>query len=86
MCEKRRYNGALRILAVFRGRASQPARGGEGGGFPKPPSHPAAARRSSEEWEVVMFFSPGKTPVSLRQYRVPPLTLEPYVAIYPWSH
>ena len=25
--------------------ASQPARGG--GGFPKPPSHPAAARRSS---------------------------------------
>ena len=30
--------------------ASQPARGGgrEGGGFPKPPSHPAAARRSSK--------------------------------------
>ena len=28
--------------------ASQPGRGGgEGGGFPKPPSHPAAARRNS---------------------------------------
>ena len=51
MREKRRYNGALRILAVFRGRASQPASqpggGGGGGGVPKPPSHPAAARRSS---------------------------------------
>ena len=30
--------------------ASQPGRGGggEGGGFPKPPSHPAAARRNSK--------------------------------------
>ena len=27
--------------------ASQGGGGGEGGGFPKPPSHPAAARRSS---------------------------------------
>ena len=49
MREKRRYNGALRILVVFWGRASQPANqgGGGGGGFPKPPNHPAAARRSS---------------------------------------
>ena len=47
MREKRRYNGALRILAVFQGRASQLVGGGRGGGFPKPPSHPAAARRSS---------------------------------------
>ena len=43
MREKRRYNGALRILAVFRGRASQLASqgGGEGGGVSKasqPPS------------------------------------------------
>ena len=44
MREKRRYNGALRILTVFQGRASQPAsRAGEGGGVPKPPSYPAAA-------------------------------------------
>ena len=50
MREKRRFNGTLRILSVFQGRASQPASqggGGGGGGFPKPPSHPAAARRSS---------------------------------------
>ena len=50
MREKRRFNGTLRILSVFQGRASQPASqggGGRGGGFPKPPSHPAAARRSS---------------------------------------
>ena len=64
MREKRRYNGALRILAVFRGRASQPASQGgvgRGGGFPKPPSHPAAARRSSyvcAEWAVRVL---GKT-------------------------
>ena len=32
MREKRWYNGALRILAVFRGRASQPASRGVGGG------------------------------------------------------
>ena len=50
MREKRRFNGTLRILSVFQGRASQPASqgGGGGGGFPKPPSHPAAARRSSK--------------------------------------
>ena len=51
MREKRRYNGALQILAAFGGRASQPtsqpARGGGGGGVPKPPSHPATSRRSS---------------------------------------
>ena len=55
MREKRRFNGALRILSVFQGRASQPASrggGGEGGGFPKPPSHPAAARRSSSRFFV----------------------------------
>ena len=41
MCEKRRYNGALRILAVFQGRASQPAGqggGGRGGGFQSLPA------------------------------------------------
>ena len=40
MHEKRWYNGALRILAVFRGRASQPASqgGGEGGGFQSLPA------------------------------------------------
>ena len=32
MCEKRRYNGALRTLAVFRGRATQPATQPGGGG------------------------------------------------------
>ena len=45
MREKRRYNGALRILAVFQGCPSQPPNQG-GGGVPKPPSKPAAARRT----------------------------------------
>ena len=46
MREKRRYNGALRILAVFRGRASQPAsRGGGGRGGVSKASQPP--RRSS---------------------------------------
>ena len=31
MREKRRFNGALRILSVFQGRASQPASQGGGG-------------------------------------------------------
>ena len=39
MHEKRQYNGALRILAVFRGRAGQPAsQGGGGGGFQSLPA------------------------------------------------
>ena len=37
MREKRRYNGALRILTVFQGRASQPASQG-GGGFQSLPA------------------------------------------------
>ena len=37
MREKTRYNGALRILTVFRGRASQPASQG-GGGFQSLPA------------------------------------------------
>ena len=41
MREKRRFNGALRILSVFQGRASQPASqggGGRGGGFQSLPA------------------------------------------------
>ena len=37
--------------------ASQPARGGEGGGFPKPPSHPAAARRDSIDDDICQCVS-----------------------------
>ena len=42
MREKRRFNGTLRILSVFQGRASQPASqgggGGRGGGFQSLPA------------------------------------------------
>ena len=51
MREKRRYNGYVFWLLSGGAPASQSARGG---GFPKPPSHPAAARRSSKDCSLFL--------------------------------
>ena len=56
MHEKRRYNGALRILAVFRGRASQPAsQGGGGGGFQSLPATQPRLGAAPLEWSSLVI-------------------------------
>ena len=59
MREKRRYNGALRILAVFRGRASQPASqgGGRGGGFQSLPATQPRLGAAPVSTQVLMLLS-----------------------------
>ena len=57
MREKRRYNGALRILPVFQGRAGEPTSQGGGGGYQSLPA--AQPRLGTAPWYYFFFRKIG---------------------------